>query len=122
MHCYLCPSGQSLSLSVSVGDVEVLLSRTVRNKGAMMDSALTMQPHVHSVIKSCYVQMRNLSKTRKYLTEAAVKSLTHTFVSSHLVNMNSVLYDLPNELLKKLKTNSKSGSQNFLKHKINTVI
>ena len=66
--------------TVSVGDVEVLPFRTVRNIGAMMDSALTMQPHVHSVIKSCYVQMRNLSKIRKYLPEAAAKSLTHAFV------------------------------------------
>ena len=89
--------------TVSVGDVEVLPSRTVRNIGAMMDSALTMQPHVHSVIKSCYVQMRNLSKIRKYLTEAAAKSLTHAFVSSRLDNMNSLLFDVPKELLKKLE-------------------
>ena len=83
--------------------MEVLPSRTVRNIGAMMDSALTMQPHVHSVIKSCYVQMRNLSKIRKYLTEAAAKSLTHAFVSSRLDNMNSLLFDVPKELLKKLE-------------------
>ena len=30
-------------------------------------------------------------------------SLTHAFVSSCLDNMNSVLYDVPNELLKKLE-------------------
>ena len=62
--------------TVSVGEVEVLPSRTVRNIGAMMDSALTMKPHVDSIMKSCYVQMRNLSKIRKYLTEEAAKSLT----------------------------------------------
>ena len=53
----------------------------VRNiVGAMMDSALTMQRH--SVIKSCYVQISNLSKIRKYLTEAAAKSLKRIHVLS----------------------------------------
>ena len=89
--------------TVSVGDVEVVPSRTVRNIGAMMDSALTMKPHIDSIIKSCYIQMRSLSKIRKYLTEEAAKSLTHAFVSSRLDMMNAILFKIPDDLLKKLQ-------------------
>lgn len=62
-----------------------------------------MKPHVDSIMKSCYVQMRNLSKIRKYLTEEAAKSLTHAFVSSRLDMMNSILYNIPDNLLNKLQ-------------------
>ena len=89
--------------TVSVGDVEVLPSKTVRNIGAMMDSALTMKSHINHVIKSCYVQLRNLSRIRKYLTEEAAKSLTHAFVSSRLDMMNSLLFSIPDESIHKLQ-------------------
>ena len=40
-------ASQSVSeCTVSVGDVEVMPSKTVRNIGATMDSALTMKSHI----------------------------------------------------------------------------
>ena len=38
--------------TVSVGEVKVLQSRTVRDIRAMLDKALTMMPNVNSVTKS----------------------------------------------------------------------
>lgn len=89
--------------TVSVGNAEVLPSTTVRNIGAMMDSTLTMKSHINSTLKSCYSQIRALSKIRKYLTEDAAKSLTHAFVTSRLDNMNSLLYNIPNYQIQKLQ-------------------
>ena len=96
---------QSVSeCTVSVGDVEVKPSKTVRNIGAMMDSALTMKSHVNYVIKSCYAQLRNLSRIRKYLIEKTAKSLIHAFVCSCLDMMNSILVNVPgNSLIKRLQ-------------------
>ena len=87
-------------LTISVGDEEVKPSRTVRNIGAMLDSTLTMIPHINSITKSCYLQIRNLSRIRKYLSEESSKTLTHAFVSSRLDNMNSLLYKAPQALAK----------------------
>ena len=63
--------------TVSVGREEVQPSMTVRNIGAMLDPALTMKSHINSTTKSCYYQIRNLSKIRKYLTEESAITLTH---------------------------------------------
>ena len=88
---------------LSVGDERVLLSTTVRNIGAMLDSTLTMIPHINNITKTCYFQIRNLSKIRKYLSKDSTKTLTHAFVSSRLDIMNSLLYDVPKTHTKKLE-------------------
>ena len=89
--------------TVSVGEKEILPSMTVRNIGAMLDSALTMKPHINSITKACYIQIRNLAKIRKYLTEQSAISLTHGFISSRLDIMNSLLFDIPDYLIDRLQ-------------------
>ena len=88
---------------MSVGDSEALPSKTVRNIGAVLDSSLSMGSHVNAVVKSCYFQIRSISKIRKYLTEDSAKSLTHAFVTSRLDNMNSLLYDVTDSKIHKLQ-------------------
>ena len=81
-------------MTVHVGDAEVLPSTAVRDIGAMLDPTLTMAAYINSISKSCYSQIRALSKIRKYLSEDAAKSLAHAFVTSRLDNMNSLLYNM----------------------------
>ena len=68
-----------------------------------VDSTLTMNSHINSITKSCYTQIRNLSKIRKYLTVESTAALTHAFISSRLDNMNSLLYNLPKSQLDRLQ-------------------
>ena len=89
--------------TVTVGDEEVLPSTTVRNIGAMLDSTLAMKSHINSVTKSCYLQIRNLSKIRVYLTEESAISLSHAFISSRLDCMNSLLHNIPKSQLNRLQ-------------------
>ena len=90
---------------------------TVRDIGAMLDSALTMRAHVNSTLKSCYFQIRCLSKIRKYLTEDSAKTLTHAFVTSRLDNMNALLYDIPDCLIRKLQIVQNSAARLIFKQK-----
>ena len=85
---------------VSVGNEVVVPSKIVRN---MLDSTLTMKSHVNNITKSCFFQIRNLSKIRKYLSEESCKTLTHSFVSSRLDNMNSLLFDISKSLTQRLQ-------------------
>jgi len=48
--------------TLSIGTSEILPSTTIRNIGAVMDTALTMESHINSTIRSCYGQLRNLLK------------------------------------------------------------
>ena len=102
---------------VSIGDARVQPSRTVRDIGAMLDSTLTMKSHVNSVTKSCYFQIRSISKIRKYLTENSAKSLTHAFVTSRLDSMNSLLFDLPECLVTKLQLLQNNAARLIMKQR-----
>ena len=103
--------------SLLVGDSVVLPSETVRNIGAMFDRALTMRAQVNSTVKSCYAQIRSISKIRKYLTVDSTKTLTHAFVTSRLDNMNSLLYNIPECLLTKLQRVQNNAARLIMKQR-----
>ena len=83
----------------------------------MLDPALTMMSHVNSVTKSCYFQLRSLSKICKHLTESSAKTLTHAFVTSRLDTMNSLLYDLPESLVNKLQLLQTNAARLIMKER-----
>jgi hypothetical protein len=62
-----------------------------------------MKCHLNSMVRACYGQMRQLSRIRKFLTIEATEKLVHAFITSRLDNLNSLLYNLPNHLLRKLQ-------------------
>ena len=92
-------------------------SRTVRNIGAMLDSSLSMESHVNTVVKACYFQIRSLSKIRKHLTDDSAKSLTHAFVKSRLDDMNSLQFDVTDSKLQKLKLVQHNAARLIMKKK-----
>ena len=81
--------------TVTVGNSEILPSKSARNIGAFMDSALNMETHINNIIRSCYAQLHSISKIRRYLTIDAAKAIVHAFLLSRLDNLNSLLYDIP---------------------------
>ena len=89
--------------TVTIGDAEILPSKSARNIGAYFDPSFQMKQHVNNIIKSCYYQIRSLSKIRKYLTIESSKKLIHAFVSSRLDNLNSLLIELPDTQLRRLQ-------------------
>ena len=103
--------------TVTVGGNEILPSTSARNIGAYFDSSLDMKQHVNNIIKSCYHQIRSLSKIRKYLTIDSSKKLVHAFVSSRLDNLNSLLIELPDTQLKRLQTIQNHAARLILQQK-----
>ena len=73
MECIMFESQHDLcsisECTVLVGNEVVVPYKTVRNIGAMLDSSLTMTPHLNHITKSCYFQIQNLPKIRKYSSE-----------------------------------------------------
>ena len=96
--------------TVTVGNSEILPSKSARNIGAFMDSALNMETHINNIIRSCYAQLHSISKIRRYHTIDAAKTIVHAFVLSRLDNLNSLLYDIPAskklERLQKVQNNA----------------
>ena len=87
--------GKVVEWTVDVGDAIIIPSGLVRNIGAMLNPTLNMETHIISMKRACYLQLRSLSKIRKYLTQVAAEKLTHAFVTSRLDNLNSLLINTP---------------------------
>ena len=62
-----------------------------------------MENHVNTVVRSCYLRLRNLGKLRPMLTLEASKTLALSTIISRIDNCNSVLWGLPDKQLKKLQ-------------------
>ena len=67
----------------------------VRNLGVQFDAEMTMESHVTIVCKSAIFHLRNISRSRRYLTAAATEQVIHAFVTSRLDIGNALLYRLP---------------------------
>jgi len=68
----LLPTG---NLSIQVGDSCIKPSLNVRFLGAIFDTHPDMEHHVNAVSRTCYTQIRNISKIRLYLTTDATCQL-----------------------------------------------
>jgi len=90
-------------LSITVGDSKINKSPKVRNFGAIFDSNMNMEDHINSVCRSCYAQLRQIGRIRKYLTIDASKQLVTSLVISRLDYCNALLYGVPHTLINKLQ-------------------
>jgi hypothetical protein len=91
------------TVSLQVGSAQVPAVSTARNIGAVMDQSLSMNEHVKAVCKSSYMQLRNIGRIRRYLTDDAAATLIHSLVISKLDNLNSLLVGLPDNVIQKLQ-------------------
>ena len=86
-----------------IGENSYTPSRCVSNLGVNQDEALTMEKHVSRVSRSCYHQLRSISKIRQYITVDACRSLIQATVTSRLDYGNVLLHNLPKKSLKRLQ-------------------
>ena len=63
-----------------------------------------MLPHVNSVCKSAFYHLHHISRIRKFSSSKATEILVHAFVSSKLDYCNSLFYNVPIYVLKKLQS------------------
>ena len=97
--------------SLSIGSSVISRSDSARNLGVIMDSTLSMESHISSVCQSTYLQLRNIGKIRKYLTDEATKKVIHACISSRLDYNNALLYGLPKSQLHRLQRIQNSAAR-----------
>ncbi len=89
--------------SVSIGDVNVSASGSARNIGVVFDNHLNLEQHVKSVTSKAFFQIQNVRTIRKYLSQETTECLVHAYITSRLDFCNSLLYGLPQCLVRKLQ-------------------
>jgi len=101
-------SGQQLK-HVDISDIPVLSTsvsvvESARDLGIILDSQLTLSAHVAALCPAGYYQMRQLRRIIQSMTAGAARTVAAAFISSRLDYCNSLLYALPDTLLRKLQS------------------
>ena len=91
-------------LPVDVGDVTITPSKAVRNLGIIIDSNLSLEPHVSNLCRRAFYHIRRISQIRRFLDKDTTARLVSAFVTSTLDNGNSILYGLPKKSLDRLQS------------------
>ena len=63
-----------------------------------------MLPHANNVCKSAFYHRHTISRIRKYLLTQTTDILIQAFVTSKLDHWNSLLYNVPKNIIKKLQS------------------
>ena len=79
-------------------------SSNARNIGDIFDTTMSLLPHANNVCKSAFYHRRTISRIRKYLLTQTTDILIQAFVTSKLEHWNSLLYNVPKNIIKKLQS------------------
>lgn len=90
-------------LNLKVGTYEIVPAKEARDLGFILDSNLTLKPHINKVCSSASKSIRDIGKIRKYLSPNHTERLVHAFISSKLDYCNSLLFGLPSSDICKLQ-------------------
>ena len=89
--------------NIRVGETVIEVTSSARNIGVVMDSSLSLEEHIGQICKRCYLQLRKLSRLRRYLNTKSVETLVHSMISSQLDYCNSLFIGLPSYLIYRLQ-------------------
>ena len=65
---------------------------------------MSMLPHVNNVCKSAFYHLRTISRIRKFLSTQTTEIPIHAFVTSKRDHCNSLLYNVPKNVITKLQS------------------
>lgn len=90
--------------SLNIGDTELSPVVCARNLGVFFDSKLSFNKQIDQIVKTCNYQIRNLYAVRKLLDKQCLLTLIHSQILSRIDYCNSLWFDLPKYLLRKLQS------------------
>lgn len=74
-----------------------------KNLGTLMQSDASLDAHIASVTKNCYMHLHNIGRIKQYLNRETLETIMHSFVSAKFDYCNALFLGLPRDRLKKLQ-------------------
>ena len=96
---------------IAIGNEMVSLSTNARNLGVIFDNKLSLKHHINNLCKILYLEIRRISQLSNYLDNNSLKVLISAFVFSRIDYCNSLLINLPADLLSKLQRIQNSAAR-----------
>ncbi len=88
---------------VTLNDITLASSTTVRNLGVIFDQDLSFDSHIKQTSRTAFFHLRNIAKIRPILSQKDAEKLVHAFVASRLDCCNSLLSGCTKKSLKTLQ-------------------
>ena len=101
--------------SLLVGEHHIPASKSVRNIGVVFDCNMSMEAHVSAVVRGAYLQLKNISRRRPFITRAVLECIVHAFVTSKLDFSDSVLCSIDQKLLQKFQVIQNAAARILIK-------
>ena len=87
---FYAQSTSTVTSGTNLEGSDIKFANTVRNLGVCLDPTLSFQQQISSVCCMCYLELRQISAIRHYLSEDVTKKLLCAFVLSRLDYCNSL--------------------------------
>ena len=87
----------------TIGSVTVVTSQTLCDLGVYIDADLTMRTQFQRIASRVFAVLRPLRSIHRYVPTSVFRSLVSAFVMNRLDYCNSLLVDLPANLLQRLQ-------------------
>ena len=98
-----CKQSSSLANAISSVDFPLTPSICIKNRSVLLDSNLSIEGQIKSIIKKCFFNICNIGKIRKYLDEDSCKMLVNNLIISHLDYCNALYHGLLDCVLNQLQ-------------------
>ena len=79
-------------VSLQVGTDVIEQSPSCCNLGVIFDSSMSMELNVKKICRAANMQIRDIGRIRKYLSQQCAEQLVHSFITTRLDYSNCLLY------------------------------
>ena len=91
------------SKHLTIDNQRIEPSASARNLGVHIDTHASLEKHVSSISRSCFMYIHNINKIKKHLDFRTMEKLIHSFVTSKLDYCNSLLFGLPSKHINRIQ-------------------
>ena len=84
-------------------DSDIISKLLCKNLCGLFQSDMSLDNHISSIIKSCFVQLLDFHRIRLLISKTAAITLANSFIHSRLDYCNSLFYSLPNYSIHRLQ-------------------
>ena len=81
----------------------IRFAKTIKYLGMYIDNYLNFDIHISNIVSSCYMNLRNISSVRRFLSQSHAEILVHAFISSRLDMCNSLFFGMSRKNIGKLQ-------------------
>lgn len=90
-------------MSSAIAPLDIPIKNTVRNLGVIIDSSLSFDNQIKSVVKSSFYQFRLISRLKPFLNTKDLQVIVHAFITSRLDYCNSLYVGISKHNLSRLQ-------------------